>query len=703
MPAALPDPQPKRVRRKRADMPLLGGVRPPIAAITVLLLAVSGITAMTVGRSSDSTVSQAVVESQQLMAADAAGSLSSSLDQSSHHLRDATALLGLGAAHSPDSALRRLSHSHGKWRGLAAVDPTSGRLLAARGENVPLNRLSERGSADALQPRLVTLGSGQPRLLSFALLDAAGGKRQLLIASGSLRLPEQKEGRTTFVMDSDGRILAAAGEQADDSALRKLASQSGQAKSGAGGSRTERRGSAHHDVVGYAPVPAGPDGQDFGLTLATSIRVPEGTAVAGDRFLGLCAAAALLAICLAVTWVLWRWVQRPVLRLHLTARRLARGDLQRPVPAHGPGEAARISRSLESLRLQLTGASGCDDMLRAPTRRRTMRNATLCCAALVTAWSCALPLITLGEGRVPVPAPVVHNQQERTADASDRVRRILAEGVAGLSSMARLTDGTPQQIGKALDTALHRHSTWRSLYLVDRDGQAPEYAGDAPYGMDRKPLLAKVKNGTPAIVQLNHDGKVPLSAAVVPLDAGGGQALVAEFRPEALSGVLTRPGIGRAWLVDADSKVIGSNESFFAFDSLPGEDSGDGPALTAAAEVRGTHAVKGPGWRVVTRKPMSRLPLASYETRRQTELAALLAFSVAVLCLGWLHLTVLRPLQALERTAAALAAGDTSTVLYPRHHDEVGSIVRSLELIRQRVAAAKADVGASHVAASPRS
>ncbi|MFI0711643.1 HAMP domain-containing protein [Streptomyces inhibens] len=658
---------------------------------------------MTVGRSSDSAVSQAVVESQQLMATDAAGSLSSSLEQSSHDLRNATDLLGLGAANSPDTALRRLSGSYGKWRGLAAVDPASGKLLAARGENVPLDRLSQRGGADALQPRLVTLDSGQPRLLSFALLDAAGGKRQLLIASGSLRLPEQKEGRTTFVMDSGGRILAAAGDQADDSALRKLASQSGQARSGTNGSRTERRDNAHHDVVGYAPVPAGPDGQNFGLTLATSIRVPEGTAVAGDRFLGLCAAAALLAICLAVTWVLWRWIQRPLLRLHMAARRLAHGDLQRPVPAYGTGEAARISRSLESLRLQLTGATGCDDMPKAPARRRTMRNATLCCASLVTAWSCALPLMTLGEGRVPVPAPVVHGQQERTAAASDRVRRMLGEGVAGLSSLARLTDGTPEQIGKALDTALTRHSTWRSLYLVDRDGRIPEYAGDAPYGMDHKPLLAKVKNGTPAIVQLNHDGKVPLSAAVIPVGAGGGQALVAEFRPEALSGALTRPGIGSAWLVDADSKIIGSNQSFFAFDSLPSQDSGDGPALTAAAEVRGTHAAKGLGWRVVTRKPMSRLPLASYETRRQTELAALLAFSAAVLCLGWLHLTVLRPLRALERTAAALAAGDTSTVLYPRHHDEVGSIVRSLELIRQRVAAAQADADAPRVAASPRS
>ncbi|WP_399123486.1 HAMP domain-containing protein [Streptomyces sp. N2A] len=121
--------------------------------------------------------------------------------------------------------------------------------------------------------------------------------------------------------------------------------------------------------------------------------------------------------------MLWRWVQRPVLRLHLTTRRLARGDLQRPVPAHGPGEAARISRSLESLRLQLTGASGCDDMLRAPTRRRTMRNATLCCAALITAWSCALPLITLGEGRVPVPVPVVHNQRHGAQDRDVDVGR----------------------------------------------------------------------------------------------------------------------------------------------------------------------------------------------------------------------------------------------------------------------------------------
>lgn len=686
-------------------MPLLGGVRPPIAALSALLLAVGGVTAVAVGRSGDSAVSQAVVESEQSMATDAAGSLSASLEHGSHDLRDAAALLGRGATDSPDAVLRTLSGSHGTWRGLAAVDPATGKLLAARGENVPLDRISQRSDADALRPRLVTLDSGQARLLSFALLDAPGGKRQLLIASGSVRLPAQAQGRTTFVVDSGGRVLTASGDRADDPALRKLAGESGKAGDDANGSRTERHGTEHPDVIGYAAVPAGQDGQKFGLTLATSVRVPEGTSAAGDRFLGLGGAAALLAICLAVTWVLWRWIQRPLLRLHREARRLADGDLQRPVSARGAGEAARISRSLESLRRQLTGASGGEDedLPKAPPRRRSMRIATLCCAALVAAWSCALPLTTLRDSRVPVPEPVVHGQQERTAAAADRVRHILGEGVTDLSAVAHTAGDTPQQIGKALDTALPRHGTWRSLYLVDRDGDAADHAGEAPYDTDRTPLLAKVKDGRPAVVQLNHDGKVPLSAAVVPLGAHGGQALVAEFRPEVLSGALTRKGIGRAWLVDADRKVIGSNESFFAFDSLPDEDT-DGPALTAAGEVHGAQAVNGLGWRVVTRKPMSWLPLASYETRRQTELAALLAFSAAVLCLGWLHLTVLRPLRALERSAAALAAGNTTTVLYPRHHDEVGSVVRSLELIRQRLATppASAVSDAPRAAASPR-
>ncbi|WP_129768014.1 hypothetical protein, partial [Streptomyces sp. L-9-10] len=32
-----------------------------------------------------------------------------------------------------------------------------------------------------------------------------------------------------------------------------------------------------------------------------------------------------------------------------------------------------------------------------------------------------------------------------------------------------------------------------------------------------------------------------------------------------------------------------------------------------------------------------------------------------------------------------LADGDRRTVLYPRHHDEVGAIARSLELLRQQL------------------
>lgn len=668
-------------RRKRADMPLLGGVRPPIAVLCALLLAVSGFTALTVGRSDDRTVSRAVAEAQQDVAADAAGSLRASLEQSSGDLHDATELLRLSAPGSPDEALRKLRDAYHKWRGLAVVDAATGRPLASHGEAVPLGRRPARGEEPSLRSRLVSLASGEPRVLSFAPLDAPGGGRLLLVASRALRLPDEQAGRATFVVNTDSRILAASGDRRGDETLRGLARESVRAR-GATGSRTARGDRGHHAVVGHAVVPPGDGGQDFGLVVATGAQVPAGTAVASDRLRGAGAAAALLAICLIVTWVLSRRVQRPLLRLHMDARRLARGDLSRPVGRYGHGETARAGRCLESLRGQLLGERAKTE---SPRARGSVRLTVLGCAVLVTAWSCALPLMNLAGGREAVPDPVVRAQRDRTAAASGRVRRMLGEGVADLSSVALLAGRTPDRLGKALRTALPEHSAWRSLYLLGRDGEVLERAGGDPYGADRKAVLSRVGHGTPAVLQLNHHGKVPVSAAVVPLGGRDGRALVAELRPGVLSEALDRARIGRAWLVDANDKVIGSNNGFIAFASLPGRD-GAGPTLTTAVAVRGTGAVNTLGWRVITRKPVSWLPLASYETQRRAEVAGLLAFGATVLCLGWLELTVLRPLRALDRAGAALAAGDLETVRYPHHHDEVGSVVRSLELIRQRLA-----------------
>ena len=54
-------------------------------------------------------------------------------------------------------------------------------------------------------------------------------------------------------------------------------------------------------------------------------------------------------------------------------------------------------------------------------------------------------------------------------------------------------------------------------------------------------------------------------------------------------------------------------------------------------------------------------------------------------CLGWLHIVVVRPLRDLADQAEKLADGDRRTVLFPHHHDEVGAVTRSLELLRQQL------------------
>ena len=47
---------------------------------------------------------------------------------------------------------------------------------------------------------------------------------------------------------------------------------------------------------------------------------------------------------------------------------------------------------------------------------------------------------------------------------------------------------------------------------------------------------------------------------------------------------------------------------------------------------------------------------------------------------------MIRPLRAVAALIEKLAGGDRRTVLHPVNHDEIGSVTRSLELIRQALA-----------------
>ncbi|MGW3206133.1 HAMP domain-containing protein [Streptomyces sp. NPDC001135] len=621
-------------------------------------------------------MSRAVSESQRDIATDSALSLGASLEQSAQDLHDAVGLLGGGSRKSPDAILTSLTNVYSKWRGLAVVDTGSGRLLAARGEAVPLDGLTAAGrGSGGLRPRLVAGRSGAPRLLSFASLDGAAGKSRLVVSSATLRLPSEQDARSTFVTDSGGHIIAAVGKNATHAALRTAVED---------GKVDLRRAGRGYLVIGRAAVPDGDRVHGLGLSVATAVPVPAGTAAHGNSLIGPVAAGVLLATGLLVTWLLVRHVQRPLLRLHQEARRLAGGDVERPVSVRGWGEAARIGRSLESLRRRLSGESDASGPAPAPSGRAGLRIVVLCCAALVTAWAVALPLLSFAEGRTQAPAQAAQDQRHRAQAAADRVRRTLDENVADLSAIAQLAGDSRGGISAVLPEQLRRHGAWRSLYLVDAGGHVVTRSGEAPYGIDRAAAARSVKPGAPAVLQLNTSGTTPVSAAVVAV-GDGRRKLFAELRPDTFNGVLNRPGLGRSWLVDARGRIIAANEGFIAFSTPPGHGR---TTLAADADVSGTPAVAGLHWRIVTHKPLSWTRLAAYETERHAELAGLLAFTAMLLCLGWLELAVLRPLRALDRSAAALASGDRTSVIYPVHHDEVGSVARSLELVRQQLVAA---------------
>lgn len=77
-------------------MPLLGGIRPPIAVLCVLILALAGLTAQVLGPGSDPVVPKAVLSSQQHYAEDGAIALRASIDERVTDLRRTAAALNAG-------------------------------------------------------------------------------------------------------------------------------------------------------------------------------------------------------------------------------------------------------------------------------------------------------------------------------------------------------------------------------------------------------------------------------------------------------------------------------------------------------------------------------------------------------------------------------------------------------------------------------
>ncbi|CAL9466229.1 HAMP domain-containing protein [Streptomyces sp. Tu 3180] len=728
-------------------MPLLGGIRPPIAVLCVLILALAGLTAKVLGPGGEPVVPKAVLSSQQHFAEDGAIALRASIDERVTDLNRTAAALNAGEPTEPERVLSDLGRTYQKWTGTTVLDLKSGDVLAARGERIPLAWLDEDvlTGEHALAPRMVRLETGDVRLMTMAVLDFEDRPQQLLIASNSLSVPAINLGtfRTMAVVARDGEVLATAGfeqsealnsdqerkeltflqkqmsrlsEQAAERTDRHPAGAEEPGSRGYPGVSGTLLGDDHNGRVataGYASLASSDPEEEksvaagLGLTVVAMLPVvqQQGTVGPDRELFGLITAGALVVLGLLAVAVLWLSVQRPLLRLFLESRRLARGDLTRPVFVPRWGEAARIGTALERLRGQLGGPDGGPGGGSGGRIRPGLRVPLAATAVLLLLWCVPVGLLlNRTDGSVSVPATMVNDQRDRTDLVADRVRRALNEAQADLVSTSRLIDADdPGATTGLLTDALREHTRYQALYVVD-DGEVVARAGGDPHDWSDDRDLP--------LVRVSGEGeKKPVIQAGAPVPEHKGTTLVGEVRVEFLNSLLKRPGLGEVRVVNAEAETLAAGDGFLAFEDLPNDAlpdlvragnvpvgagpvengllirDGGGVTVAAAAPFSGGGVASDLGWTVVSWQDAQHFQIAPYQREDRSVLAGLLGLAAIVVCLGWIHLVVARPLRALATSAEKLAEGDLKTVLYPRYQDEVGAIVRSLELIRQQLQA----------------
>ncbi|WP_086560692.1 HAMP domain-containing protein [Streptomyces africanus] len=721
-------------------MPLLGGVRPPIALLCVLVLALAGLTAQVLGPAGEQAVPQAVLSSQQHFAEDGAIALRASIDERVTDLNRTAAALNAGPPVKPERVLSDLGKTYQKWTGTTVLDLESGKVLAARGETIPLGWLDKDvlTGDTALKPRMVRLETGDVRLMTMAVLDFDDRPQQLLLASNSLSVPAINLGqfRSMAVVATGGEILATAGFEQSESLnsdqerkelgflQKQMSGLSARAARESEQDPVSAREPGSHGypgvsgtlvgasyngrvaTAGYASLSSSdPEekksvGAGLGLTVVAMLPVVQQQAAGPDRELyGLLAAGALVVLGLLAAAVLWATVQRPLLRLFLESRRLARGDLTRPVDVPRWGEAARIGSALERLRAQLGGPADDPGGRQRVKGRFGVRGPLALTAVLLLLW--CLPvglLLNRTDDSVSIPASMVADQRDRTDLVADRVRRALNEAQADLVSTSRLIDPADADAGTALlDETLREHTRYQALYLLDENGEIVARAGKEPRAGfadgDDLPLVRVAGKG----------GKKPVVQAAAPLPDHKDMTLVGEVRVEFLNSLLKRPGLGEVRVVDAKTETIAASDGFLAFEKLPRD------ALTDLVRAGSVHVGAGPvenglliregrgttvaaadvGWTVVSWQNAKDFQITPYEREDRSVLAGLLGLALIVVCLGWVYLVVARPMRALAASVEKLADGDLKSVHYPRYQDEVGAVVRSLELLRQQLQARK--------------
>ncbi|MBB4911616.1 HAMP domain-containing protein [Actinophytocola algeriensis] len=654
------------------------GIGTPATTVLVLLLLHAGLCAVLLGGRESGTVPAAIAESQAQLVRGAGAAVGAAASQGIADLRAATAV----PAATPEDLVARLLQN-GKWRGAAVLDAGSRALVASRGEPVAVQSLPRSVTGTTVTPVV-----GADGALRVVVAQALPGARLLVAARGS-RLPDAALGgdlrETLLLTASTGQVIDSRGAPLDPDVGRLVELASAAAAAGEKGNLTGSTVAGRQPTVVYTPVSSAQVDGVLGLAVVSVVRAPVTDSGPGGN--GVIPAVALAAVALSGFLVVRRVLVGPVRRLRADALAIAGGRLMTTrIRRSRTREVDRIAAAFEHCRAELGGGTP-----ERPGSRRRRGPATWFAIGLTSAavlgWS-ATVLVTAGSRDVVVPDAVVSSAGNQTTAATDALRRSLNDGLADLTSFAALTGG---DVRSGLDELIAGQSRYRSVYVADRSGGAGSVVGRPPL-RTAEPLPAE-----PGLLLRQGTAPVPVLFAHAPLPDG--QALVGEFDLDHIARLLGRaPGSVR--LVDDDLRTIAATDGFVAFAELGAElrdsatDAGkdgpvartqegtDGQAVVVAAPLRGGASGQ-LGWTVVAEQPVVDLALPGNEQRRDAMVAALVAALLAVLLFGWQYLLLLRPLRRVAEAADEIVAGRYSSVTYPQHQDQIGTIASCLEICRQ--------------------
>jgi hypothetical protein len=677
----------------------LGGVVLPWIVTLTFFLCVAGLTAVTFGRGDDGPVGEAVLRSQKQVAADLAYEVRTSLSQ---ELTDLGHTGGSVFGHksiddaTPTAILRLIGVAHPQWHGLALLDPGSRRLLATRGEPVPVAVLG-KDPIDQPTAALAHDPTGHSEVILAAPMSTDNQDHPVLVVATRPRLPRGFDSVDTLV-DKSGASVVASGSADVDARLAEAVSRAVRDATHGSGSMPATVVSARRHVIGYARV-SGTGLNDLRL-YAISIRpVVSAPPTHPGRGFGLAAAVVLAYLALAAFAAHAYAFIGPVRQIEREAAGLAQGNTSVTIRKPRSAEPGRLAAAMEAVRRELIGRPVRDQGRPLLADAFTARGTLIVTALLILAWAMAVPVLSRSMRPERVPAEVIDDQRGRITVLADTLARGINDATASLERLAGdVRASVPQDdLRRLLADAKAADGRFRSIYVVGQDGQVAARAGTKP----RRPPgpLPPVAG----VSQSNISGPVPIVVAYAP--AADGLLIAGELDPRYFDNRLDRPGLGTVWIVDPGRRIISSDDGFHAFDrltdgavdravdrALTGVHTSrfyrdPGPtAIVAAAQLGPVGPAGMLGWTVVSKMPADQLPLPVYVVRRHATVVGLLAVAGVWLGYGWLYLVGVRPLRVLVRDAERIARpSDRGRVIYPRVHNEIGSIARSLEVLRLRL------------------